>query len=284
MTSKTVKRQSTAGNRMSIGLGVLLEERYPLPEWALVFELSKGTGWRGQEGRCDAVAFNCYPSKGYHRLAFEMKTGRGDFLKELERPKKRAWVEENFHQTYFVTSRGVAKEEEIPEGWGLLVETQKGDALRRVKVARHRELPPLPETLALSVIRSMANRMHSYAVPFEFEGRKVTKEDIDRHIFDTLDAQRKVLDKQVKEANLERRRLQMQGEKLRAPLMLLANEVFKKDWAKRREVERDPLKYLTVDAVIEWLEKTVQSKTRGAFEEVFKAHEALFKLIEVLNK
>ena len=143
---------------MGIGLGALLEERYPLPEWALIFELSKGTGWSGQEGRCDAAAFNCYPSKGYHRLAFEMKTGRGDFLKELDTPKKRAWLEENFHQTYFVCVPGIAKEEEVPDGWGLLVESRSGDKLRRVKVARHRELPPLPESLALSASRTWLNR------------------------------------------------------------------------------------------------------------------------------
>ena len=268
---------------MNIGLGTLLEERYPLPEWALIFELSKGTGWRGGEGRCDAVAFNCYPSKGYHRLAFEMKVGRGDFLKELERPKKRAWLEENFHQTYFVASRGVVKEHEVPEGWGLLVETKKGDSLRRVKVARHRELPPLPEPLALSAIRSIANRLHLSTIPIEFEGRKVTKEDIDRYVHNALSIQRDILDKQVKEANLERRKLQMEGETLRAPLMLLANEVFKDSWSQRREIARDPLKYLTVDVVIEWLDKTVESKTKAAFKDIVKAHESLSNLVRSLK-
>jgi hypothetical protein len=264
---------------MSIGLGGLLEERYPLPEWALIFELSKGTGWRGQDGRCDAAAFNCYPSKGYHRLAFEMKTGRGDFLKELDTPKKRAWVEENFHQTYFVTTPGIAKVEEIPEGWGLLVATKTGSALRRVKVARHRELPPLPETLALAAIRSLTKRMHSFTIPFKFEDRTVTREDIDRYVHQTLDAQRRVLDDQVKQANQGRNRLQRTQEGLIEPFMVLARKVVP-EWRERRDIEREPMKHVTVEAVQRWIEGVAQVEAQRLLAEARQAHEALGKLIE----
>jgi len=264
---------------LSIGLGALLEERYPLPEWALIFELNKGTGWRGTAGRCDAAAFNCWPSKGYHRLAFEMKTGRGDFLKELDYPKKRKWLEENFHQTYFVVTPGIMKEEEVPEGWGLLVATKAGDKLRRVKVARHRELPPLPEPLALSAIRSLATRMHSFTIPFEFEGRKVTREDIDRYVHETLYAQQEVLDRQVKEARGNARKLQRAQQELAAPFLALVKEVVP-EWRERREIEQDPLKHITVGAVHEWIEKVARTEAEKMLKEVRAAHEALGKLIE----
>jgi hypothetical protein len=60
----------------------LLRVKYPLPEWVLFFELSGGTGWSGQQHRADAIAFNCYPSKGLHRLAFEVKRTRQDYMRE----------------------------------------------------------------------------------------------------------------------------------------------------------------------------------------------------------
>jgi len=268
---------------MSIGLGGLLEERYPLPEWALIFELSKGTGWSGQEGRCDAAAFNCYPSKGYHRLAFEMKTGRGDFLKELDYPKKRAWLEENFHQTFFVAPPGVIKPEEVPDGWGLLVATKAGNNLRRVKVARHRELPPLPESLALATIRSMAQRMHSFTIPFKFEGRMVTREDIDRYVHETLDAQREVLDDQVKEAHRNQRRLRRAQEELAAPFMVLADEVVP-DWRERRDIHREPMKHVTVEAVRKWMERVARIQAEKLLKEARDAHTALEKLIQLAER
>jgi hypothetical protein len=263
---------------MSIGLGGLLEERYPLPEWALIFELSKGTGWRGQEGRCDAAAFNCYPSKGYHRLAFEMKSGRGDFLKELDTPNKRAWVEENFHQTYFVADPGVIKPEEVPEGWGLLVATKAGNALRRVKVARHRELPPLPETLALATIRSLAQRMHSFTIPLKFENRTVTREDIDRYVHEALSFQNEKLADQISAAHKERRQLRRLREELVAPFMVLVEEVFP-NWGDRREIEGDPMNHITVKAVERWIEMAKKAQAEKILKEARDAHQALGRLI-----
>jgi hypothetical protein len=267
---------------VGIGLGALLEERYPLPEWALIFELNMGTGWRGQDGRADAVAFNCYPSKGYHRLAFEMKTGRGDFLKELDTPQKRAWLEENFHQTYFVCTPGVAKEEEVPDGWGLLVETKKGDNLRRVKVARHRELPPLPETLALSAIRSMAGRMHSFTIPFKFEGRTVTREDIDRYVHETLALQQQTLLDQIDAANKRRRELDKLKEQLVEPFLILARAADPEGrlgWMENQKLRDNPGKYLTRERVQAWVEQTPRAELGRRLKEAREAHAALGKLL-----
>jgi hypothetical protein len=157
----------------------LLAERYQPGEWALIFELANGVGYSAN-GHIDAAAFNCWPSKGHHRIAFEVKRTRNDFLRELKTPKKREWVEENFHQCYFVTPHNLVKPGELPEGWGLLYATKKVDKLRQVKQAVHHKVSPLPEVLALAAIRACANMAARAQGGYEFEGQTVTKGDLER--------------------------------------------------------------------------------------------------------
>ena len=130
---------------MTIDLEGLVAARFPPPEWAVVHELRAGVGFssRGVDQRIDVVAFNCWPSKGWHRLAFEIKRTRQDFMREIERPQKRQWVEENFHQTYFVTPHGLVKYDEVPESWHAEAEARTGRTLsRRLLEETEPEVPP----------------------------------------------------------------------------------------------------------------------------------------------
>jgi hypothetical protein len=187
---------------MSAPLEALALARHPLPEWAAFQELraAAGHGRDGSDQRFDVVAFNVYPSKRQYRVAYEMKRSRSDFLAELAQPAKRGQAEDFFHETWFVVERGVCKPEEVPDGWGLLVATQKGDALRVVKRARPREPQPVPYDMLMSVLRAATVRL-AQQPHFELEGVEVTAADIERLV---LERTKPVFDAQTKEAERQR--------------------------------------------------------------------------------
>ena len=81
-----------------------LQQRHQLPEWALLTELRLSTGYAGSEQRMDAVAFNCWPSKGHVRIGFEVKASRADLLRDLRSSKWQGYLP-FVHQFYFVLPR-----------------------------------------------------------------------------------------------------------------------------------------------------------------------------------
>lgn len=105
----------------------LLRERHALPEWVLAFEVANGTGSQAQR-YADAVAMNCFPSKGCEILGFEIKVSRSDWLRELKKSGKSVPVARFCDRWYVVAPDGIVKREELPRGWGLIV--GKDDALR----------------------------------------------------------------------------------------------------------------------------------------------------------
>ncbi len=233
----------------------LIELRYPAGEWAVIFELQKGVGWRGTDGRIDAAAFGCWPSKGHHRLAFEVKRSRGDFLRELKSPQKRKWVEENFHQTWFVVPSGLVKPEEVPESWGLLTATKDGKKLRQVKVAMHREVPKLPESMALSAIRSMASTLSRVqSKEITFEGETITQADVDKKVAACFTAHSAAMEKLSRKNFEQQAALREDRHNLVEPLALLAGAVFD-SWKTHKMVSAGDGKPcpVTADQVREWL-------------------------------
>lgn len=125
--------------------------------WALFFELRNGTGFARGDRYLDALAMDTWPSGGLLRIAYEIKISRGDFLRELAQPEKRAWGVEISNQFWFVCAPDVAKIEEIPEGCGLLVATKGGDKLRAVKQAQHRECRDLDMLEVAAILRAADN-------------------------------------------------------------------------------------------------------------------------------
>jgi hypothetical protein len=153
-----------------VALERLALDRHPLPQWAAFAQMRAGTGYgRGAEQRFDASAFNLWPSKRGYRVVYEMKRTRSDFLRELDRPDKRAQAEDCFHETWFVCARGVCEPEEVPDGWGLLVATKKGDKLRQRKRARPRSPDPIPYAMVCSLLRRVCERIDAQPT-FEIEG------------------------------------------------------------------------------------------------------------------
>jgi hypothetical protein len=90
-------------------------------EWVFIDELRNGTGYTdAANGYMDGFAINCYPSKRFHRIAFEIKVSRSDFTREMRKPMKRKVALLYSTQFDFVTPPGMLKPEELPPEAGLM--------------------------------------------------------------------------------------------------------------------------------------------------------------------
>ncbi|RKZ35327.1 MAG: hypothetical protein DRQ49_19610 [Gammaproteobacteria bacterium] len=172
-----------------------LVNKHMMPEWIIMFEIELppvgndkvdrthryAHRYREKTRRADAIAFNLWGSKGFERIGYEQKSSRADFVKELDDPSKRMWLEQNCHRTYFLTENAdVAKKEEIPDGWGLITRTKKGDKFRRVKLAKPRTPQlELPYKFMLSMFRKIVDdHVMKKLEKFEFEGNMITREQL----------------------------------------------------------------------------------------------------------
>jgi hypothetical protein len=105
-----------------------LERKYQFPEWALFFEVVSP-----EKKRVDAVAYNMFPGRNFKTIALEIKVSRGDWKKEKANPRKNDYFVGQADEFYIVAGRkGIVKEDELPEGWGLM-EMKGGGKLYKVK-------------------------------------------------------------------------------------------------------------------------------------------------------
>jgi len=130
-----------------------LREKYQQPEWELLFELRNGTG-STFENSIDAFVINTYPSKDFHRIAFEIKHSRNDFMNEIKNPDKRKFAMSISNEFYFLCSYNFISKDEIPEQCGLMVMENMG--IRIKKIAQQREIDKaIPIKTVCSLIRNM---------------------------------------------------------------------------------------------------------------------------------
>lgn len=130
----------------------LIRAKYSGQAWASFEQVADGTGARGHSW-IDVAAFGLWPSKGLHRLAFEVKVSRADYLNEVQDPTKNAWARECFHEFWYVAPGGVIKDEsEVPEGCGWMQATRGG--LRVKRQATLKQDAMMDESLFASLCRS----------------------------------------------------------------------------------------------------------------------------------
>lgn len=89
-----------------------LNVRYPQSagKWANVVEFEK----------IDFMSVACWQSMGYAVHGHEIKVSRADWLRELKAPEK-SMVNRPFCDFWWLAApKGIAKEDEIPEGWGFM--------------------------------------------------------------------------------------------------------------------------------------------------------------------
>ena len=107
------------------------------PEWAYFSEMAVDTG---SPQRIDFYAINCWNSKRYLRIAYEIKVSRADFRAELRAPLKRDAALRLSNEFYFIAPRGLLKPVEMPEGCGLREVNDEGRIVTRLR-APQRDTP-----------------------------------------------------------------------------------------------------------------------------------------------
>lgn len=135
----------------------LLATRYALPEWVLVPEVRDSTGFAATRS-ADALAMNCYPSKGLETHGFEFKVARSDWLRELRDGSKAEALAQHCERWWIVATEGVVVRAELPPTWGLIV--AQHDALRTVVAAPPLRAPgeTIDRALVASFLRGCLSR------------------------------------------------------------------------------------------------------------------------------
>lgn len=273
---------------MRVPLEALIEKRHDdRSQWAVIRELRAGVGFshRGVDRAIDVAAFNCWPSKGLHRIAYEVKRSRGDFMREIDQPKKREWVEKNFHMTYFVVSHGVCQPEEVPESWGLYVATKKGDKLRRVKVAQHREIDPLPELVALSAIRALATKNHLMASRhYFFEGMWIRQEQLDELVKEGIEEElapaQVAMQRTIESSSREAEEYRQKRLALQAPLVELAKSVG--EHLRFSSYRKQP--DVTVEEVRAWVKRARSQAVKPLLNQLQHASDSIQTLLDEAHR
>lgn len=128
-----------------------LRERYALPEWALMFEVANGTGSNVRRW-ADAVAINCFPSRGMEIHGVEIKVSKTDWQRELDQPQKSAPVQEFCDRWWVAAPVGIVDVNAVPITWGLL-EYADGK-LRQTRAAPALGAKPVSRTFLASILRN----------------------------------------------------------------------------------------------------------------------------------
>lgn len=152
----------------------MLKNRHAGQDWATFTELATSTG-AGWASYIDFFAMNLWPSKGFTRIAYEIKVSRSDFLAEMNLPQKREPAENLSHQCYFAMPPGLVKTDEIPDGWGLLEATRGG--FRRKKVAKQRKPGPMPNGFIAAIARRTSDDLPDlHPVIWRYAGEEIPLE------------------------------------------------------------------------------------------------------------
>ena len=124
--------------------------------WIYLRELRIGTGWgKDREGRIDAYALKATGAANT-RVAYEIKTSKSDYLRELKNPRKRSAARRYAEQFYFATPRGLIEPAELPPDAGLVEvwRDQYGDLqARRTVIAPVLDTYPPTWTFVASLVR-----------------------------------------------------------------------------------------------------------------------------------
>lgn len=147
-----------------------LAKRYPAPAYALFYEVGNSTG-HAYSNSADAIAMSLWPSRGLDIYGFEIKSDRGDWLRELKNPAKAEAIAQYCtfwwlvdcavlpHQTQpLLSTDGCIKRDEVPPAWGLLRFT--GTKFKVVKEAVARKPKPLTRQFVAAILR----RAHAMAI------------------------------------------------------------------------------------------------------------------------
>lgn len=130
----------------------------------------------------DFVAMDLWPSGGLKLHGHEVKVSRADWLRELKDPSKAAEFIPFMDCWWLVAaSAAVARPDELPDGWGLMV--MHAGALSVVTPAPWRKPEPMPASRLAALLRAVAQTA-------ELHGRRQTEAPDVRRELDVMRRQR----------------------------------------------------------------------------------------------
>lgn len=151
-------------------LAALVREKFPAPEFALLFEVRNGTGVRATTRYADAIAMSTWPSRGLELQGIEIKASRGDWLREKKNPEKAEEIFRYCDRWWVVApAKDIVPPAELPPRWGLMV--PHGNSLRAVVVAEKLEPQPVNRAFLAALFRAAMNS----SVPAEIIERERKK-------------------------------------------------------------------------------------------------------------
>lgn len=124
----------------STDIKLALRDRYPGGQYALMFEVSNGTGLQIKR-YADAVAMGMWASHGMEVEGIEIKISRSDFKNELKDHQKSDEIMRYCNRWWLAAPKGLVMPDELPSTWGL-IELHENGVLRQ-KVAAPK-LSPIP--------------------------------------------------------------------------------------------------------------------------------------------
>ncbi len=131
----------------------LIEKRYPAPAFTILTELRDSTGWAGAGRSADAVVFGTWPSRGFQIIGIEIKSYRGDWMKELKSPEKADSIGKYCDEWWIIASEGIVKIEEVPKSWGWAAPGE--NHLKTMKAAPVGTPVEINRTFLMSIVRNV---------------------------------------------------------------------------------------------------------------------------------
>lgn len=125
---------------------------YPEQEWAFLPQVGSGTG-SNYTRTADAIALNCWPSRGMELHGFEIKVYGGDFRRELANPAKAEAIQQFCDRWFIVVPNDqIVRPEELPPTWGLIVADESKP--RIVVPAPRLDPKPMTRSFIAAVLRA----------------------------------------------------------------------------------------------------------------------------------
>lgn len=149
---KAVAKKPAAPGLDESSVLVALMERFKAPEWAFLPQVRNATGFPRQVRTVDAIAMSLWPHRGIELHGFEIKSNRGDWLREQKHPEKSEEIGKFCDRFWLaIGQEGVATLEEMPPKWGLLV--PRGKKMIIVKQADLLEATPITKKFLAAILR-----------------------------------------------------------------------------------------------------------------------------------
>ena len=126
--------------------------------WAYAEHVKSATGFAMGSDRlriADAIAVDCWQSKGMEIHGQEVKVSRSDWLTELRDPDKAEAFRPYVDRWWLVVPDRSIVRDDLPSGWGLMVATV-GGGTRIVKRAPRLSPIDLPRPMLASLLRATA--------------------------------------------------------------------------------------------------------------------------------